>query len=291
MTRIAYVNGRYLSHRDASVHVEDRGYQFADGVYEVIAFYNRTLVDEDLHLKRLRRSLGALSICADMSDAALKNMLKETINRNPFAHGSVYLQMTRGVAKRDHIFHENLKPSLVITVNRERPVNRKEVTEGTEIILRKDIRWARCDIKSIALLPNALLKTEAARLGKREAWLIDTEGYITEGSVSNAFIVSKDGTLVTRGEEHCFLPGITRHRVLSLARECGIKIALRRFSSEDVRIAAEAFITSTTSHLVPVIRADDMQIGDGKPGVVFRTLFMHYVDFIEQETGKRIWHF
>lgn len=289
MTRIAYVNHRYVPHHEAAVHIEDRGYQFADGVYEVIAYYNRIMVDGDLHLRRLLRSLEALDIAAPMSPRALAIVLHEVMDKNPYAHGALYVQVTRGVAKRDHVFKSGTRPSLVVMVTREKPVNAAEVTKGTEVILRDDIRWQRRDIKSVALLPNVLLKNEATVLGKREAWLLDKDGYVNEGAVSNAYIVDKDGTVITRAEGEYLLAGITRHRLLAIAEEAGIRVEQRPFSVGDIKGASEAFLSSSTSHVVPVVGVDDMTIGDGKPGKVFKALFGRYVDYIEHETGKCIW--
>lgn len=289
MTRTAYVNHRYLPHHEAAVHIEDRGYQFADGVYEVIAYYNRILVDGDLHLTRLLRSLEALGIPAPMSPRALAIVLHEVMDKNPYANGALYVQVTRGVAKRDHLYQPDTRPSLVVTAMREKPVSKAEVTKGTEVVLRDDIRWLRRDIKSIALLPNVLLKNEATKLGKREAWLLDKDGFVNEGAVSNAFIVDKHGTIITRAEGEYLLAGITRHRLLAIAEEAGIKIEQRPFSAKDIKDASEAFLSSSTSHIVPVVKVDDMQIGDGKPGKVFKALFGRYVDYIEHETGTCIW--
>jgi len=289
MSRIAYVNHRYLPHQQAGVHIEDRGYQFADGVYEVATYYNRILVDGDLHLKRLMRSLDELGIPMPMSPRALAIVWHEVIDRNSFDNGYLYVQVSRGVARRDHVFTTGVEPSLVITASREKPVQTKEITKGTEVVTRNDIRWLRRDIKSVALLANVLLKNEASKLGKRECWLVDNDGYITEGSVSNAFIVDKKGTLITRGEEVGLLSGITRYRVLEIAKEAGIKVEIRKFTVEEAKQAKEAFLTASTSHLVPVVRIDDAKIGDGKPGEVFTTLFGRYVDFIEHETGVCLW--
>lgn len=289
MTRIAYVNQRYLPHHEAAVHIEDRGYQFADGVYEVIAYYNRIMVDGDLHLKRLLRSLEALGIDAPMSPRALAIVLHEVMDKNPYRNGALYIQVTRGVARRDHVFQQNVRPSLVITAMREKAVSAKEVTQGTEVITREDIRWQRRDIKSVALLPNVILKNEATRLGKRESWLLDKDGLVNEGAVSNAFIVDKSDTIITRGEGEYLLSGITRHRLLAIAEEAGMKIEERPFSLKDIKAASEAFLSSSTSHIVPVVKVDDTTIGDGKPGKVFKTLFGRYVDYIEHETGACIW--
>lgn len=289
MTRIAYVNGRYVDHHEASIHVEDRGYQFADGVYEVIVFYNRTLVDGDLHLARLQRSLNELDITPPMGERALSLVIAELLARNSLKHGMVYMQVTRGVARRDHAYGADTTPALVMTVAREKPVNAAEMQRGGEVIIRPDIRWQRRNIKSISLLPNALLKHEAVQLGKREAWLTDADGFITEGAVSNAYIVDANGTLITRGEEICLLSGITRHRVLALAKEAGVKVEERAFTVEEAKQAKEAFITSSTSHIVPIVKIDDATIGNGKPGVLTLDLFRRYANYIQTETGYEIW--
>lgn len=290
MMRITYVNGRYVPLFRAQVAIEDRGYQFADGVYEVIAFYNHILIDGDLHIDRLFRSLDALGISKPLhSRAALKYVIHETISRNNYTHGYLYLQITRGVAARDHVYKSSAKPSLVITVAREKKLSPQEIGQGTEVIIRPDIRWLRRDIKSIALLPNVLLKNEASSLGKREAWLTDAQGFITEGSVSNAYIVTREGVLVTREEAYHLLPGITRHRLLTIAREISIPVEERPFTPEEAYNAAEAFLSASTSHVVPVVKIDDSIIGQGVPGPVFKRLFNAYCEFIARETGYRIW--
>ncbi|MBM3617283.1 MAG: D-amino-acid transaminase [Alphaproteobacteria bacterium] len=290
MMRIAYVNGRYVPHADAAVSVEDRGYQFADGVYEVATFYNGILVDGGLHIDRLLRSLSELGIPQPLSSrAALQHVISETIRRNGRANGYIYVQVTRGVASRDHVYKRGMRPSLVVTVSREKKVQAKEIQNGTEVITRPDIRWLRRDIKSIALLPNVLLKNEATVLGKREIWLTDENGYICEGAVSNAYIITKKGVLVTREEGVHLLSGIVRHRVLALAREAGIKVEERAFTAKEAESAAEAFLSSSTGHIVPVVRVNDKQLGDGKVGATFKQLFALYVDSIEVDTGYRIW--
>lgn len=289
MPRIAYVNGRYLPHTEAGVYIEDRGFQFADGVYEVMTFYNRITVDDELHLIRLSRSLAELGIPEPMGRKALLTVIDETIRRNGHAHGYVYLQVTRGHTRRDHVYPKDVPPTLVITISRQKPVSAAEITKGTEIIVRPDIRWLRRDIKSVALLPNVILKNEASAAGKREVWLTDAEGFITEGSVSNAYIITQKGVLVTREEGNHLLSGIARHRILELARLAGITVEERAYTPQEVEDAAEAFLSASTSHMVPVVRVEGKKIGSGKPGPVFQRLFADYVGFIEQETGYRIW--
>lgn len=290
MIRIAYVNGRYVPHAEAAVSIEDRGYQFADGVYEVATFYNGILVDGGLHIDRLLRSLSELGIPEPLSSrAALEHVISETIRRNGRANGYIYVQVTRGVAPRDHVYKRGLRPSLVITVSREKKVQAREIEKGTEVITRPDIRWLRRDIKSIALLPNVLLKNEATMLGKREIWLTDDAGHISEGSVSNAYIITKKGVLVTREEGVHLLSGIVRQRVLGLAREAGFKVEERPFTVKEAESAAEALLSSSTGHIVPVVRVNEKKLGDGKVGELFKRLFELYVDSIEVDTGYRIW--
>lgn len=289
MIRTAYVNGRYLPHAEAAVHVEDRGYQFSDGVYEVATFYRRVLVDGDLHVARLLRSLDAIHIRPPMTRAAIDHVLRETIRRNPYENGYIYLQVTRGTGRRDHVFKADMRPAMVITVSREKKINPVEIAQGGEVIIRPDIRWLRKDIKSISLLPNVLLKNEAQALGKREVWLTDEKGLVTEASVSNAYIVTKKGVLVTRETGQHLLAGITRQRILRVAGEAGIKVEERPFTAQEIREASETFISASTAHMVPIVKVDDHSIGSGKPGPVFQKIFGLYVDSIEQDTGYRIW--
>src|SRR6185437_8124761 len=225
MSRIAYVNGRYLPHAEASVHIEDRGYQFADGVYEVIAVHGGEFVDEELHLARLGRSLAAL-----MSQRALALVLHEVIRRNRVRDGIVYLQATRGVAPRDHPFPADIRTSLVVTARRARAANPKMLSEGASVITIPDIRWARCDIKSIALLPNVLGKQQAREAGAYEAWQVDGAGMVTEGTSTNAWIITDAGELVTRQASSAILNGCTRLALLDIARRIGLTFVERPFS-------------------------------------------------------------
>lgn len=284
---VAYVNGRYLPHHAASVHIEDRGYQFADGIYEYIAFYNRTPLDKKPHLARMAYSLRELGIPVPASPEALGIILGELIARNGRDHGGIYLQVTRGVARRDHAFPKQpVKPSLVITVCAAKFPKRAEVEEGVKVITHPDLRWARRDIKSVALLPNVLAKQEAAKHKAREAWLLEGDT-VTEGAVSNAYIVNGKSELVTHPADERILNGITREVILKLAGKAGIKVIERAFTMSDVRQAAEAFQTSTSINVLPVVRVDDIVVGSGKPGSVTRKLQELYVDHIYKETGWR----
>jgi D-alanine transaminase len=265
MPRYAYVNGRYVPHARAQVHIEDRGYQFADGVYEVILIHDGRLIDEEPHLDRLGYSLKELRIPWPMARPALRLVLRELILRNGVAHGIVYLQVTRGVAPRDHKFPAHATPSLVATTKRQKPTP-AALAAGIAVITRPDIRWRRCDIKSVSLLPNILGKQAAAEAGAFEAWLVDDDGCVTEGSSTNAWIVTRAGRLITRNLSAAILSGITRLSVLQFVQSQGLVFEERRFSVTEAKEAAEAFLTSTTSLVLPVTRIDGQAIGDGQPG-------------------------
>ena len=276
MPRIAYVNGRYAPFGDALVHVEDRGYQFADGVYEVISLHAGRLVDEDAHLDRLDRSLGELQLDWPMGRRTLQLVLREVVRRNRLRDGLVYLQVSRGSAPRDHKFPSPCEPTLVITVRRARPPNRRLVEEGAAVITIPDIRWRRCDIKSVSLLPNVLAKQQAVEAGAFEAWLVDEDGMVTEGTSSNAWIVTAKGELITRDACRAILDGVTRRAVLSIAAREGVAFHERPFTVVEAKSAREAFVTSTSSLVLPIVRIDGEQVGDGKPGQLTRQLVQHY---------------
>ena len=285
MSRFAYVNGRFVRHGVASVHIEDRGYQFADGVYEVIALAGGRFVDLDLHLTRLDRSLGELRIDRPMSDRALTLVLGNLAKRNGIRDGSVYLQITRGVAPRDFAFPVDAVPQIVATARRVRPVSPAALAEGVKAITIPDLRWARCDIKSVALLPAAMGKQAAREAGAYEAWQYDRDGFITEGTSSNAWIVTRDGELVTRPASHAILNGITRLVVIELAKAAGLRFVERPFSVEEAHTAREAFVTSTTSFVMPITQLDEFTIGNGKPGAFASQLREHYLAHMARIAG------
>ncbi|MGC2854206.1 D-amino-acid transaminase [Novispirillum sp. DQ9] len=278
MSRIAYVNGRYVPHSDAAVHVEDRGYQFADGVYEVIAVRGGAAVDLGLHLDRLSRSLAALSIAEPMSRRALAHILRQVVVRNRVRDGIVYLQITRGVAPRNHPFPRHVRPSVVVTARPGVGPRAAQVEEGGRVVSVPDARWARRDVKSVSLLPNVLAKQAAVEKGAYEAWLTMPDGTVTEASASNAWIVTADGTLVTHPLGHDILPGVTRKVVLDLARAAGMTVAERAFTLDEAKAAREAFITSTTAFVLAVTQIDDTVVGNGHPGEVARALRALYQD-------------
>jgi D-alanine transaminase len=278
MSRIAYVNGRYLSQSAAKVAIEDRGYQFADGVYEVCEVRGGRLIDERRHMARLDRSLGELRMARPMSPAALAVILRETIRRNRVRDGIVYVQVTRGVARRDFPFPTaDTRSSLVVTA-RSNDIERLEqiAAEGIAVITVPDIRWQRVDIKSVALLPNVLAKQSAREQGAREAWLTDAKGRITEGASSNAWIVNRDGKVVTHPLGHDILPGVTRAVVIDVIKKQGLAFEERTFTVEEAYAAREAFITSASQIVLPVISINGRPVGNGAPGLIAAGLRRDY---------------
>lgn len=284
MPRIAYVNGRYVPHARARVHIEDRGYQFADGVYEVCALRHGRLLDLEPHLDRLERSLAALAIAMPMARAALVMVLREVVRRNLLRDGLVYLQVTRGVAPRGHAFPEPpVPPSLVVTARPLAPAALARAAAGVSVITLPETRWARCDIKSIALLPNVLAKQAAAEQGAFEAWFVDRQGFVTEGASSNAWIVDAEGILRTRDLSHAILAGITREAVQALAARAGLRVVERPFTVAEAKAAREAFLTSATSFVAPVLRIDGAPVGNGAPGLLAQELRRLYLDRVAAE--------
>ncbi len=274
MSRIAYVNGRYLAQRDACVNVEDRGYQFADGIYEVVHLHRGRFIDSDRHLARLERSLGEVRIAMPMGGQALLRVLAEVARRNRVQDGLLYMQVTRGVARRDHAFPApGVKPSLVVTVRRIPPYPTDIERWTVRAITHPDLRWARCDIKSTGLLPNVLARQAAAEQGAAEAILIDAAGTVTEGAATSLWIVDAEGRLRTRHLDQHILPGCTRDALLSVMGDAGIAFAEQAFSEAELRAAQEAFLTSATSFVKPIVSIDGQPVGDGQVGPVSRQLF------------------
>ncbi|MBB4478473.1 D-amino-acid transaminase [Rhizobium etli] len=284
MPRIAYVNGRYVKHSDASVHIEDRGYQFADGVYEVCEVRHGYIVDLTRHLNRLDRSLGELRIAWPMSRAALTQVIRETLRRNHVRNGLFYLQVTRGVARRDHVFPvEGTPPSLVITAKSTDPkIIAAKNANGIKAITVTDNRWDRVDIKSVGLLPNAMARQQAKEAGAQEAIYVDGDGMVKEGAATNVWIVDKEGTLVTRPAEHGILRGITRTTLMDVAAKLGLKIAERNFSVSEMLAAREVFLTAATSICFPVVSVDGQAIANGHPGSVSQKVREAFFDVAEK---------
>jgi D-alanine transaminase len=283
MSRIAYVNGRYLPLRDATVHVEDRGYQFGDGVYEVCEVRDGRLIDERRHLERLQRSLGELRIALPISLRALDVVLHEVVGRNRIDHGIVYLQITRGVARRDHAFPAvPVTPSIVVTA---RPLNKARnealAETGIAVVSVPDNRWGRVDIKTIGLLPNVLARQAAIEQGARDAWFVDRDGAVTEAASANAWIVTAQGSVVTRPADHAILRGITRTVLLEVLKAQGLTLEERPFTLKEAYAAREAFITSASQIVLPVIKIDDHPIGNGAPGLLATALRREFHRFAE----------
>ncbi|MBL8537463.1 MAG: D-amino-acid transaminase [Hyphomonadaceae bacterium] len=274
MTALAYVNGRYVPLGGATVSVQDRGFQFGDAVYEVWAVRDGRLCDMDEHLARLHRSLGELQMHAPMPDMALRAVLGETRRRNRVRNGLVYLQISRGAAARDHAFPpENTRPTVVVTAKSlDWRQQQQRASKGVGVISMPDIRWGRRDIKSTNLLPNVLARQAAKERGGFEAWLVDPDGNVTEGTASNAWIVDKTGAIRTRPLSNDILHGVTRAVLLRLARERRMEIVESPFTVGEALAAREAFITGATNPVVAVVAIDGRPIGDGAPGPVTQKL-------------------
>ena len=286
MARYAYVDGRYTAHQDAAVHVEDRGFQFSDGVYEVVARVDGAFIDMEPHLDRLERSLASLEISAPMSRRALSMVMSELVTRNGVRNGLIYIQITRGTAPRDHAFPANISPTLVMTTKRVDYFKQKKIMAGCKVITTPDIRWARCDIKTVSLLPNCMAKTEARRADADEAWLYDAAGDVTEGTSCNAWIVTHDDRLITRGVTDNILRGVTRETMIALASELSLTFEERPFSVAEAKAAREAFSTSATSLVTPVVQIDDTILGNGAPGLFTSRIQERYFDYCRQN-GRR----
>jgi D-alanine transaminase len=267
MDRIVYVNGQYLPEQQAKISVFDRGFLFADAVYEVSAVLGGRLVDNDHHLRRLRRSLRELGMDAPAGDDEIESIQKELIRRNELNEGIVYLQVTRGAADRDFAYPENSHPSLVLFTQAKNILANPLAQTGLEVVTTADLRWARRDIKTVALLAASMAKMAALSAGADDAWLVDGDGLITEGSSCNAYIVTAEG-IITRNLSQDILPGITRRAVLQLAEESGLQVIERPFSVHEAHQAEEAFITAAGIFVLPVVKVDDHLLGNGKPGPV-----------------------
>ena len=274
MSRIAYVNGRYRPQRDACVNIEDRGYQFADGIYEVVYLHKGRCIDEDRHLDRLERSLREIRLAPPVGRAALQHVLREVARRNRVADGLVYIQVTRGVARREHPFPPAATtPSLVVTVRRAAPYPQSPDAWAISAITQPDLRWQRCDIKSVGLLPNVLARQAAREQGAYEAILVDASGMVTEGAATSVWMVDDAGVLRTRPLDHLVLPGCTRAALIDVLQEARIDFAERPFSAAELRAAREAFVTSASSFVKPMVRLDGAPVGDGTVGPATRQLF------------------
>lgn len=284
MSRIAYVNGRYLPHGAAAVHVEDRGYQFADGVYEVCEVRQGFIVDMTRHLDRLARSLSELEMDWPLGRDAFKMVLREVVRRNRVRNGLVYLQVTRGVARRDHVFpNASTMPSLVVTAKKTDPrVVRAKVEKGISVITVPENRWDRVDIKTVGLLPNVLARQKAKTQGAQEAIFVDADGTIKEGAATNVWIVNEDGVLMTRPADHGILRGITRATVMDVAAKLDLKVEERAFTVEEAKRAREMFLTAATSVVIPIVTLDGTTIANGHPGTMSAEMRDAFFDVAEK---------
>ncbi|MGR4865008.1 D-amino-acid transaminase [Caulobacter sp. LARHSG274] len=280
MSRFAYVNGRFVPHGQAAVHIEDRGYQLADGVYEVWAVFDGKLADAAGHFARLWRSLDQLRIARPMSEKALSVVLREAVRRNKVREGLVYLQVTRGVAPRDHAFpNPAVPPAVVITAKSvDRAAAEARAARGQAVVTVPETRWGRCDIKSIGLLPNALAKQVAREHGAVEAWFVDELGLVTEGASSNAWIVDAEGRLRTRDTQANILRGVTRGSLLEVIAGEGLAVAEQPFTVEEAKAAREAFVTGAGTLVLPIVSIDGTPVGDGKPGPLASRLRRLYIE-------------
>jgi D-alanine transaminase len=284
MSRIAYVNGQYVRHSDAAIHIEDRGFQFADGVYEVCEVRSGMIVDLIRHLNRLDRSLSELRIVSPMSRAALTLVIREVLRRNHVKNGIFYMQVTRGTARRDHFFPpEGTVPTITITAKSTDPsIVTKKYANGIKVITLPENRWDRVDIKTVGLLPNVLAKQQAREAGAQDAIFIDRDGIVMEGASSNVWIVTPEGELVTRPAEHGILRGITRTTLIDVAARLGLKIAEREFKVEEMLAAREVFFTSATGICVPIVEVDGKTVANGHPGTISASIRDAFFDIAEK---------
>lgn len=276
--RIVFVNGVYTPLADAKISIMDRGFLFADGVYEVSAVLGGQLVDNDAHLARLQRSLSALQIPNPHSDADWTRIEQELVARNRLTEGVIYIQVTRGVAEREFVYPHDLQPTVVVFAQEKNIVASPLAARGAKIVTAPDLRWARRDIKSVALLAQVLAKQDAAAAGAAEVWMVEN-GFVTEGGSSTSFLIGHDRRIVTRPLSAAILPGITRRAIMRLAAQEQLVVQERAFTIAEAKAAAEAFYTSASNFVVPVIAIDGEPVGNGEPGPLTRQLSEIYVGF------------
>ncbi len=277
MSRIVYVNGEYLPEEDAKISVFDRGFLFADGVYEVSAVIGGKLVDNDAHLTRLARSMSELKMTPPASGEEITAIMREMVERNDIDEGLVYLQVTRGAADRDFAFPKDATPSLIMFTQKKSLSDNPAAEKGISVITVTDIRWQRRDIKTVGLLPASMAKQAALDAGANDAWFVE-DGFVNEGSSNNAFIVTHDGKIVTRHLGNEILHGITRKAVMELARRESLEIDERPFTPDEAYEAREAFSTSASAFVMPVVKIDDHTLGNGVPGPVAEKLRKLYIE-------------
>ena len=287
MTSTVYVDGRYCPYSEALVHAEDRGFQFGDAVYEVCEVRGGRLVDETRHMQRLARSLTELGMPQPMSAGAWSRVMRETIRRNRVRQGLVYLQGPRGAGPRDFLFPPAHVAPTVVCLARSVSPARLEIAAASGIAVKTmpDTRWGRCDIKTVMLLPASLAKQAARSEGAKEAWFVDDRGYVTEGASSNAWILDREGRLITRQIDNAILRGVTRTTLIDLLKRENIELVERPFSVAEAQAAREAFITSATNFVMPVVRIDGKPIGNGAPGLLSLRLRAEFHSSAEMAEG------
>ena len=277
---ICYVNGSYEEKNSAMISIQDRGFNFSDGVYEVMSFFGNQVINFDKHVKRLAKSLEGLRIQKPLTNyKSLELIIKKLIKLNKLDKGFVYLQITRGSSSRNHIFPESSKPNIVIFTFTAK-LDDKLILNGVKVRLTEDLRWKRCDIKSISLLPNVLEKQNAFEEGMYESWQ-KRKNFITEGATSNAFIVNRNGFIQTHPANNFILGGVTRDTLIEIAKKNKIKVIEKAFSSSDLFSSKEAFLTSTTAKILPVVKINEKTIGNGKPGQVTQALIKMYNELVK----------
>jgi D-alanine transaminase len=281
---VAYLNGEFVPLHEAKVSVFDRGFMFADGVYEVTAVVNGTLIDNESHMIRLERSLGEIAIPVPMPLAQIAALQDELVRRNGLREGTIYIQITRGLGDRYFHFPERMNPSFVMLTQECELLSTPEAKTGIRVVSVPDIRWKRRDIKTVALVAQVMAKQAAFAAGAGEAWMVE-DNMVTEGGSSNAFIVNADNTIITRKTNSFILAGVTRKAVIALAKERDISLEERSFSLKEAYSAREAFLTSASTFVLPIIQVDDHIIADGKPGGLTRRLREIYLEFVHQQSG------
>jgi len=277
MSRICYVNGQFVPEQEARVSIFDRGFLFGDGVYEVCSVLDGRLIDNAAHLARLHRSLGELGMAAPVGREAIEAIQRELLERNRLTEGTVYLEVTRGAADRSFNYPREATPTLVMFTQARALLDCPQARDGIRVATVPEIRWRRRDIKTVCLLPASMAKEAAAAAGADDAWMVE-DGLVTEGSSNNAWIVTREGVVVTRQLGCEILHGITRAATLRLAREQGITVEERPFTVAEAQRAAEAFLTSASTFVWPVVAIDGRPIGDGRPGPVTRRLREIYIE-------------
>ncbi len=286
-TRISYLNGEFLPHEKCFIHIEDRGFQFADGAYEVTLFTNNKLIDGDAHLERFFRSLNELKITHNFSKEDLIKIQLELFSRNNMKEGACYLNVTRGQHARIPSCPKEVKPTINATVSPQKKVSAEEFEQGFTIMTHEDIRWTRCDIKTVSLLASTLINQKAKNLGFNDAIFI-RDGIVTEATFANAFIVDKNNNLITKDADNLILCGITRNRLIDLAKKNNIKVEERKFGITELMSAQEVFLSSSSLIIRPVVKIDEKKIGEGKPGRITRILSEAYKEFILNQIEEPI---